>query len=166
MARIQQQMISSKDVYVKGADNLAKTLMKASKEGFNRAMKKATREATKVIKRDAKAFAPHRTGSIERSISLKNRFSKSQGEYIGLVFTASNLAHLIEFGVKPHWIWRRKPGGRRRRGSGLVFTKGKVRHPGMKPEPFMVPAIIKNQDFILQRTNALMFDELKKIKGI
>jgi len=165
MGFMKEKLMSQKGVYVKGQENLAKTLARLSKKGLDTAMKKSVREATKIIKRDAKAYAPHATGNIKRSIQRKSRFSKSRGEYVGMVSTRDPVAHLIEFGVKPHWIWRSKPGGRSRRGSGSVYEKGKIRHPGYRANPFLTSSILKNEDYIIQRANAIMFDEIKKVKG-
>ena len=84
--------------------------------------------------REQKNLAPVRTGNLRRTIHLGSVSSRSATTVAG-----ANYAAHVEFGTRPHVITpvRRKvlrfsAGGR------VVFTR-RVRHPGTKPRPFMLP---------------------------
>lgn len=96
--------------------------------------------------REQKELVPRRTGNLARSIGL----GSVTPTYAETVATA-NYAVFVELGTKPHVIVPRSkkalrfaPGtgstlaGRPRAGASVVFAK-RVRHPGTRAKPFMVP---------------------------
>ena len=95
---------------------------------------------------EQKALVPRRTGNLGRSIGL----GSVTPTYAETVATAS-YAIYVELGTKAHEIVPRTkkalrfaPGtgstlaGRPRAGASVVFAK-RVKHPGTKPRPYMVP---------------------------
>ena len=100
---------------------------------------------------EQKRLVPRKTGNLGRSIGV-GRVTDTSAETIA----GANYAAAVEFGTKPHIIVPRNrkalrfaagPGSRRlsgspRSGGAVVFAK-RVRHPGTRAQPFMVPGAQK-----------------------
>jgi hypothetical protein len=95
---------------------------------------------------EQKALVPRRTGNLARSIGIG-----SVTATVAETVATANYAAFVELGTRAHIIEPRNkkalrfaPGGgatlarRPRRGASVVFAK-RVRHPGTKARPFMVP---------------------------
>lgn len=101
--------------------------------------------------REQKLMAPRKTSNLSRSIHVGEVTPTSVQTYV-----SANYASAVEFGTKPHDIVPRlkkalrfaaNAGGARltgsvRSGAAAVFAM-RVRHPGTKAQPFMVPGAKK-----------------------
>lgn len=95
---------------------------------------------------EQKRLVPRRTGNLARSIGIA-----SVTATVAETVATANYAAFVELGTKAHEIVPRARkalrfavggaatlSGRPRSGSSVVFAK-RVRHPGTKPHPFMIP---------------------------
>lgn len=118
--------------------------------------------------REQKLEAPRRTGNLGRSIRL-GRVSATEAETIA----GANYAIYVHEGTRPHEIRPRNKkalafpansgsatlGGRVRSGGKVRFAK-RVRHPGTKPNPFMLRGAVKAIEgtgfakFVIDRWNS------------
>lgn len=99
---------------------------------------------------EQKKLVPRRTGNLGRSIGLATVTDTTADTVAG-----ANYAAAVESGTRPHVIVPRRrkalrfaasPGGARlsgtpRSGSDVIFAK-RVRHPGTRPQPFMLPGAL------------------------
>ena len=97
--------------------------------------------------REQKRLVPRKTGNLGRTIHLGSVTTTSATTVAGARYAAA-----VEYGTKPHEIRPRRAkalrfpakgspttlGGRVKKGGAFAFAKV-VRHPGTKPQPFMVP---------------------------
>jgi hypothetical protein len=115
--------------------------------------------------REQKLLAPVKTGNLRRSImvgTVTDRYAETKA--------TANYAAAVELGTKAHDIRPRTkkalrfaPSGSGRlsgspRGGGPVIFAKRVRHPGTKAQPYMVPGAVKavrelGADFIVQQWN-------------
>lgn len=83
---------------------------------------------------EQKQLAPVKTGNLRRSIHV-GRVTPRSAETIA----SANYAAAVEFGTKAHEI---RPRGRkmlRFKGAGGIVFARRVRHPGTRKQPFMIP---------------------------
>jgi len=129
-------------VEIRGKESLDKKLQSlANVEKYTPALK----QATALVEGDAKRKAPKDTGALRNSIASK--VEEHGGEAVGTVYTPLEYAPYIEYGT------------------GLFATKGgRANVPwcyqdddghwhttsGMKPQPFMHPALNENRNKILK----------------
>jgi len=96
--------------------------------------------------REQKLLVPRKTGNLGRSIGLGSISPTAVQTVAGAAY-----AVFVEFGTKAHTIVPRtkkalrfalganaRLSGAPRKGAPVVFAK-RVRHPGTRPKPFMVP---------------------------
>jgi hypothetical protein len=88
---------------------------------------------------EQKRLAPVKTGNLRRTIHLDKVTRRS-----ALTVASAGYSAFVELGTRPHIIEPRKRGGvlRWKDGTQVRFAK-RVRHPGTKPQPFMVPGAQK-----------------------
>lgn len=129
-------------VEIRGKESLDKRLQSlADVEKYAEALK----QATALVEGDAKRKAPKDTGALRNSIA--SEVKEQNGETVGIVYTPLEYAPYIEYGT------------------GLFATKGgRANVPwcykdddghwhttsGMKPQPFMHPALNENRNKILK----------------
>lgn len=141
---------------VKGGAELAKFLDQLPRDLQQKVMRRAILRAANVIRDEARVRAPKKTGRLAKSIKTTTR---SRGtEVRGIVRLRGKNSYLglwMEYGTAPHYIG--KAGGL----SGRLLTKKANRegtlgqkklqingqfvsvvfHPGVRPRPFMRPAL-------------------------
>jgi HK97 gp10 family phage protein len=100
----------------------------------DKTIRNALTSAARPMRNDAKDRAPEDTGELKRSIRIRTRKVADYG-YRAFVAARTYYAHLVEFGVAPHYIKRKKGRGRRR-----------VLHPGHAAQPFLRPAFDTKKD--------------------
>lgn len=83
---------------------------------------------------EQKRLAPVRTGNLRRSIHLGRVTARSAETIAG-----ANYAGYVEFGTKPHEIRARNKRALRWKVPGGYRFATRVRHPGTRKQPFMVP---------------------------
>ena len=99
---------------------------------------------------EQKRLVPRKTGNLGRSIGVR-RVTATSAETVA----TANYAAAVELGTRPHTIVPRRrkalrfaPGGsgtlsgRPRAGGAVVFAK-RVRHPGTRAQPYMLPGALK-----------------------
>jgi HK97 gp10 family phage protein len=107
------------------------------------ALKKAMGNACALVERSAKQKAPKDTGALRRSITSEVR--EEGGEVIGVVFTPLEYAPYVEYGTG---LFAEK-GGRSDVPWCYQDDKGEWHSTsGMKPQPFMGPALNENREQI------------------
>lgn len=106
-------------------------------------LKEALGKACALVERSAKQKAPKGTGELRRSITSK---VESQGDgAIGIVFTPLEYAPYVEFGTGLF----AESGGRQDVPWCYQDDKGEWHSTsGMKPQPFMRPALNENREQI------------------
>jgi len=99
----------------------------------------------------AKNLVPRRTGNLARTIRVQ-RVTKDYLEIAAGGRREVGYAAAVEFGSKAHTIVPRKAkvlawggartlGGRLRKGAKAEFFAAKVKHPGSRPRPYLVPGL-------------------------
>jgi hypothetical protein len=100
---------------------------------------------------EAKAIVPRRTGNLGRTI----RLGAITPDYVEIVAGGERnvgYAKPVEFGSRPHeivpvrakalaWGGARTLAGGLRKGSSATHFARRVRHPGTKPHPYLVPGV-------------------------
>lgn len=136
---------------LKGAGDLRKLLKNLHKNG-DKAVQKGIDRVADLIEIDAKANVPVRSGKLKASIKKE---SIELGAKVG---TDEWAAPYTEFGT---------------RGGGLVIPKGQEEYamtfigsvPGKsQPQPFLFPALFKNQDKIIPFIEEELEKALKDVK--
>lgn len=101
-------------------------------------LRAALRQGANVIKDEAKANVPQATGVLRRGIKVST--STKGGKVTASIKTKGKhgyIARWLEYGTRPHVIEGRD-------GGNLAFEGGayrSVNHPGIRPTPFMRPAM-------------------------
>jgi len=131
------------DVEIIGADKIIEKMKDiADPEKYRNALLKCCL----LVERSAKQKAPKGTGELERSI--QSRVEEDNGDLIGVVFTNLEYAPYVEFGTGLF----AEEGGRLDVPWNYQDDEG-VWHStsGMKPQPFLRPALNENREEILRR---------------
>lgn len=95
----------------------------------NRIMRNGLTAGARVIRDRAKELAPIRYGDLQRDIIARSRRQRRGSNEIRATVTmkkgsrSARIAHLVEFGTRPHEI-----------------KKLKAQHPGARAKPFLRPA--------------------------
>ena len=143
-------------------------------------MRGALRAGCNVIRAEAKAWCPPGTPSAE-NVRLYGGYTgalrdsirvgaKSSGSIVtGYVKAGGKVkgadvyyAHMIEYGTKAHTI-KARDGGALSFGGGFVQS---VRHPGIKPRPFMRPALDSQSTAATVATAEYMKNRLATKEGL
>lgn len=97
----------------------------------------------------AKQKVPRKTGNLGRTIRLGN-VTETEVQVLAGGVGGVGYAQAVEFGSRPHeivpryksvlaWSGNTRLSGSPRSGASLIFSK-RVRHPGTKPQPYIMPA--------------------------
>ena len=126
-------------------EGISKVLKKLEKLSNTENVEKAMGKACAVVEAAAKQNAPKDTGALRRSISSKVEIEGK--EVIGTVFTPLEYAPYIEYGTGLF----AESGGRKDVPWNYQDDKGEWHSTsGMKPQPFMRPAIEDNRNRIIK----------------
>lgn len=108
--------------------------------------------------REAKILVPRRTGNLGRTIRMgsltENHVEVRAGGSAQVGYAAA-----VEFGSRAHiivprqasvlaWGGARTLGGRLRAGGRATNFARRVRHPGTRPHPFLIPGFVKALDLV------------------
>jgi HK97 gp10 family phage protein len=143
------------------ADDQLSTLLNALSElesvMSNKVVRSGLVALSKPIKKSMAAHAPRNQGYLAQSINhksltkrQKSRLSMANGDVALLIgpnkkvngFSQSRKANLVEHGVKAHDITSK---GKPLTIGGSGFAVGKIKHPGIKADPFMANALQDNE---------------------
>ena len=133
----------SQDVEIIGADKIIEKMKDiADPEKYKQALLKCCL----LVERSAKQKAPKGTGELQRSI--QSRVEEDNGDLIGVVYTNLEYAPYVEFGTGLF----AEEGGRLDVPWNYQDDEG-VWHTtsGMKPQPYLRPALNENREEILRR---------------
>lgn len=125
-------------------DGLDEVLERAESLAEVQGIEAALTKACMLVEASAKQYAPKDTGALRRSITSK--IEQGDGEIVGVVFTPLEYAPYVEYGTglfaeeqgrKTPWSYQDDEGN-------WHDTKG------MKPHPYMRPALEDNRDKIIK----------------
>jgi HK97 gp10 family phage protein len=105
-----------------------------------RNIKRAIEKTAQRIERDAKRNALVDTDRLRSSIT-----HKKVNDYLWRVGTNVGYAPHVEFGTSPHTIKPRSKQALAFVSDGQKVVVKKVKHPGTKAQPFLLPAAEKNR---------------------
>ncbi len=110
-------------------------------------MRGALRAGAKPMMQEAKDRVSVASGKLRDGLKITTR--KSKGQVIAKIVATGahrSIAHLVEFGTRPHQI-KAKDGGAIAFGGGMFSH---IDHPGARPRPFMRPAFdAKAEDAVI-----------------
>ncbi len=133
------------DTIIQGGAELQRFLdtLPAKLEG--NILRSALRKGARVVQQDARARAPVASGELRDGIKLKSGLRYGIAR-VSVVTTGKHafLAQWMEYGTQSHVITAGQ-------GKALAFLVGghpvkAVEHPGIRPHPFMRPALDANTD--------------------
>jgi HK97 gp10 family phage protein len=147
-----------RDIEVKGLKELDDLMKQLPAKIYNRVLKGGMRAGQKVLADAAKSYLRQNgsvdSGELEKSIRIRfNRKSERFGYARAYVMAGNKeayYAHMIEYGTGSYYAGTgtksvRAPYEIRPKGEGSLLIAGinrnVVTHPGIKPKPFMRPAV-------------------------
>jgi HK97 gp10 family phage protein len=147
-------MAQQTDFRVDGLAELKKQLQELPAKIEGNVMRGALTAALKVLRREVLANIPEKTGALKKSVKIRfDRKSLKRG-YVNGYLTAGDkqayYAHMIEFGTASFYTGKGSSVGRpytivsKKKGGSLVFggqSYRSVTHKGIRPRPFMRPAV-------------------------
>lgn len=150
-------------VKVKGLAELQKMLESLPAKLEANVMRGALRAGMKVVLEDVKNNVPVASGELKSGLKIG---TKSRRGVITATVKATGkhayLAPWMEFGTKPHLIEGRDGGNLY---IGGVYVKS-VEHPGVKPRPFMRPALDNQATNATVAVGNYIAQRLKKKHGL
>ena len=116
--------------------------------------KKVMRVAAKIARDEAKTLVPVRSGRLKKALTYNVDRGGLSGKVKATKAKAPH-AHLVHDGTKPHQI-HAKTKESARAGWKLYHgsTRTAVKHPGSRPNPFLVDAAEQSRHEILQAMEA------------
>lgn len=137
--------------------DILRVLKQLPQKVADQVVRPAAKKALQPILSTARSILKTRstTGLLASSLGVVQRANRRRGTVYSIVGpmtgfkdpatgeNPANIAHLVEFGTKPHLIAPKGQSGalKIKRGVGpAVYVEGAVRHPGARAKPFMRPA--------------------------
>lgn len=118
------------------------------------ALKRAIAKSCAVVERKAKEKAPKDTGALRQSITSK--VEKEDGEWVGTIYTPLEYAPYVEYGTGLF----AESGGRKDVPWSYQDDKGDWHSTsGMRPQPFMRPAINEAREDIIKIFKEAVVDD-------
>ncbi len=152
------------ETYINGLADLHKALQDLPGKIEGNIMRGALRAGQKVFQQAAQQAVPVNHGDLRNSIKIKFKGRSQKYGWVRMHLLAGDktawYAHLIEYGTASYYTGKgRTVGGpyqiKPKKAKGLIFG-GSVHagaiHPGIKPQPFMRPALDRNQAQALEAT--------------
>lgn len=141
--------------HVRGEWHVRGNLEGLARDLDGRQMSAALLEGARVFARVMRALAPKRSGALQNAIYAFNAY---QSDFVGgkgsrrvrlklrsneaMAVASSRVAHLAEFGTKPHRIGHRRSKAMRL-GNGVIVAS--ANHPGTSAHPFWRPALYQGE---------------------
>lgn len=136
-------------VPVKGLKEVLDTLEALPKRLRTSGYRRGLTAAAAVVRDEARLRAPRQSGKLAKAIRSGSPKRRQDGNYaISVRLTGNNHAFLglfFEYGVAPHMIPKPKKG--EAKAPRVVFridgkfVSGPISHPGIRPQPFLLPAL-------------------------
>lgn len=125
--------------HVKGLSELQKLLDTLPAKLERNVLRGALRAGMKPIQVEAKNIVQKQSGQLQKGLKIA---TKAKGRRVMSYLVAKGphayIAHWLEFGTRPHTIAPRKGGKELAIGGRYVAS---AEHPGIRPHPFMRPAM-------------------------
>lgn len=160
---------------ITGLDELYKQLQNLPTSIEVNVMRGALRAGLNQIKRVAEARVPQDSGALRKSIRIRADRKALKRGVVRLNLVAGNkeafYAHLVEYGTASFYTGTGKTVGGaykitpKGEGKGLAFGGGvvsSVTHPGIKPQPFMRPAVDEAGQSAFEAARAYIAKRLPK----
>lgn len=151
----------SDDTVIRGGAELQRLLETLPAKMEANILRSALRKGARVIQQDARTRVPMATGTLRDGIKIKSGLRYGTAR-VSVVTTGKHayLAQWMEYGTQAHVITAGK-------GKVLAFLMGghpvkSVDHPGVRPRPFMRPAIDSNSTAVVAAIAAQIRARLTK----
>lgn len=140
---------------IQGLDELKRQLDTLPAKIEGNVMRGALRAGVNVLKKEAEAHVPVKTGALRNSLRISFARKSQQYGWLRAHLKAGNkdawYAHLIEYGTASYYSGTGSTVGgpydiRASKGKSLFFAglfAQVITHPGIRPQPFMRPALDK-----------------------
>ncbi len=140
---------------IQGLDELKRQLDTLPAKIEGNVMRGALRAGVNVLKKEAEAHVPVKTGALRKSIRISFARKSQQYGWLRAHLKAGNkdawYAHLIEYGTASYYSGTGSTVAgpydiRASKGKSLFFAglfSQAITHPGIRPQPFMRPALDK-----------------------
>lgn len=130
------------DIKIEGLEEINKAIDKFKDKAK---LKKALNKSCLLVEREAKKKAPKGVGDLRKSI--QHTITEEGGKMVGIVFTPLEYAPYVEYGTG---IFAEE-GGRQDVPWSYQDEEGNWHSTsGMKPTPYMRPALLENKQNILE----------------
>jgi HK97 gp10 family phage protein len=120
----------------------------------DKSLRNALVSGARPMAKEAKELAPVDTGELKKSIGVRTRKVARWG-YEASVAARTYYAHLVEFGVAPHFIGRKSKAGKR--------TLWRKIHPGHTARPFLRPAFDTKKSESVDKTRQRLREVVDKV---
>lgn len=161
------------EVRIEGLDELDKLLQAFAPRVEANILRGSLNAANKVILQKAKELAPVDDGDLKASIRVTSKIKRANGWVESRIVAGNKKAYYanwVEFGTGTFYSGtgdsvRRSYIIRPRTTKGLFFTntvREEVRHPGIKPQPFMRPAFDMKQNEALKQFGDFMRKRIER----
>lgn len=142
------------EVSIKGFENLAQALKSFPQTVARRILSRSVYAGAVVVRDDARARAPVKTGKLRKSIKIKSAKSRRGTiEKVFRVYVAAYYGHMVERGTRAHRITRVNAKALKIGRDYIV----EFEHRGATRKPFLRPALDENTRAIVDA----MRDKLK-----
>lgn len=159
------------DLYVSGLSDLNKMLQDFPAKLEGNIMRGAMRAGSSVFRRRIRESVPIRSGALQKSVKLRTKSRRGRvSATVSVGSTEAFYAHMIEFGTASFY----QGSGRSVRAPYKITKKNKkalkfgnlfapsIVHPGIKPQPFMRPAMDQGQAEALEAVAAYIRSRIGK----
>jgi HK97 gp10 family phage protein len=136
---------------IKGGKELAALMAQLPIEVETKILRNGLKAGAKIIRDEARALAPKKTGEMAKSIKTFSGKSLVDGQVVVKIKLRGKHAFLgpfIEHGVLPHLIWVKSKESLAIHG---VPIGKRVQHPGSAAKPFMRPALDNKAEEAIQQ---------------
>jgi HK97 gp10 family phage protein len=143
------------EIQIDGLAELKRQLDQLPAKIEGNVMRGALRAGVNVLKKEAEAHVPVKTGALRKSMRISFARKSQRYGWLRAHLKAGNkeawYAHLIEYGTASYYSGTGKTVGgpydiRASKGKSLFFAgifSQVITHPGIRPQPFMRPALDK-----------------------
>lgn len=144
-------------IEIVGLSDMIADAKQAGAVGADKLVRAALVNSTTEIQRQARVRAPHRTGTLQRSILPEINYPSA------LVAVNEKYGLFLEEGVGPFVIYPKN--------KKALFWKGalhpvkKVNHPGIKARPFFWPGVQASQGYIGKQFDTVLIKLTQALAG-
>lgn len=144
-------------IQIKGLDDLTAQAKFLGAKGADKLVETAMRFSVAKIQAEARRRAPHRTGTLQRSILPEVTYPRALvgvNERYGLYIEEGTGPFVIEPKNKKALFWK-----------GAKHPVKRVNHPGIKARPYFWPGVGASQDYIGKQFTVVL-DKLVEVLAV